>query len=262
MRLSDLAGLPGSVSHAVVLLGDTKPESCAADIQQSHAVNVESIKSVLGQLSAWGVKPVFTSTESVFDGTQGGYAESDTPYPILTYGRQKVEIEEYLQERFEEFLIARLALTFGSLPGDGTIFTGWLDSIEAEETVRCAYDQVCSPIHIDDLVEALVRLIELDCNGIFHVAGPKAHSKLQLFQILLAELGDDLSVEPKVVPCSIHDFKVLEKRPLNVSMRPDKLVDATGVNISDVHAACREMVRSRFTPSDRDGFSKAVAREN
>lgn len=248
MKLSDLAGLPGSISYAVVLLGDTKPESCATDIPKSYAVNVESLKSVLDQLRAWGVKPVFSSTESVFDGEQGGYVESDQPKPILTYGRQKVEIEEYLQERFEEFVIARLALTFGSIPGDGTIFTKWLDSIEAQETIYCAYDQICSPIHVDNVVEALIRLMDLESNGTFHIAGHRAYSKLQLFQALLAELGDYQTFEPNLVQCSIHEFKVLEKRPLDVSMKPDKLVEATGVEISDVDAACKDMIRSRFAP--------------
>ena len=91
MSLGDILDDPGGFSHAVILLGDTKPDSCAADIERSRALNVQSIKSIISELLDWDVKPVFASTEVVFDGTKGGYVESDDVKPILVYGEQKVE---------------------------------------------------------------------------------------------------------------------------------------------------------------------------
>ena len=146
MNLADIVEMPEAISHAVILLGDTDPETCAADITKSQALNVDSIKRILEHLKCWRIKPVFTSSEFVFDGTKGNYVESDPVNPILVYGRQKVELERYLQDRFDEFIIVRLAKVFGAQRGDGTLFMNWLDDIEQRRTIYCAHDQVFSPI--------------------------------------------------------------------------------------------------------------------
>ena len=237
MRLVDILVDPEIYSHAVILLGDTKPDSCAADIARSRALNVDSINSILGELQHWRIKPIFASTEVVFDGVKGNYIESDEVKPILVYGQQKVEIEGYLKQSFDDYLIVRPALIYGSQRADGTILSTWLDSIEKGQTSYCAYDYVCSPIHIDDVVHAITKLIETDANGIFHLAGHNAYSRLELYQILLAQVNEISPVQLEPISCSMHDFNLLERRPLNVSMRPDKLVEFTGMAIRDVKDA-------------------------
>lgn len=240
MNLADIIEMPEAISHAVILLGDTNPETCAADITKSRALNVDSIKRILEYLKSWRIKPVFISSEFVFDGTKGNYVESDPVNPILVYGRQKVEIERYLQDRFDEFIVVRLAKVFGAQRGDGTLFMNWLNDIEQCRIIYCARDQVFSPIYIDDAVAAIIRLIESDCNGTFHLSGHRPFSRLGLLNILLAYVGE----QTEVIPCSIHDFGLAEKRPLNVSMRPDKLVRITGLQIGDVERHCKNIARA------------------
>ena len=234
------------VSHAIILLGDTKPDSCARYFRKSQALNVDRIKSILEHLRRWKIKPIFTSTEVVFDGTKGNYIETDETNPLLLYGRQKVEIERYLQDSKEDYLIIRLALTFGSQRNDGTLFINWLDSIEQGKPIFCAHDQICSPIYIDDVIEALIRLIDLDCSGIFHLSGWQALSKIRLNEILIEQMNEYLPTTVDVISRSINDFKVLEKRPLNVSMSPNKLVQATGLKIRSIETICKEITRTRF----------------
>ena len=52
MRLSDAVGDLTAYSHAVMLLGDTQPDSCIADPARSQAVNVDSLKVVIDDLIA------------------------------------------------------------------------------------------------------------------------------------------------------------------------------------------------------------------
>lgn len=146
MDLADIIDTPETISHAVILFGDTNPETCAADKAKSQALNVDSIKRVLEYLRYWRIKPIFISSEHVFDGTKGNYIESDPVTPILTYGQQKAEIERYLQDHFDEFVIIRLAKVFGAHRGDGTLFTNWLDDINRRQIIYCAHDQIFSPI--------------------------------------------------------------------------------------------------------------------
>ncbi|MBW2619611.1 MAG: sugar nucleotide-binding protein [Deltaproteobacteria bacterium] len=247
-RLADVIADPERISHAIILLGDTKPESCAADPIRSKELNVEGIKRILDQLREWSITPIFASTEVVFDGTRGGYTEDDPVSPTLVYARQKVEIEEYIADGFENYLIARLALVYGTTPEDGTLLTSWAAAINRGQPLACAYDYFSSPIHVDDVAEAIQALIRADRRGIYHLAGPKAYSRCQLLDLLLAETqqrGLDL---PPVRRCSINDFEVTEPRPLDVSLKNGKLVHDTGFRPRELASACREVADRVFSP--------------
>ncbi len=245
-RISDVLDNPEAYSHAVILLGDTKPDSCAANQGTSYAANVEGVLAVIEDLVSWQIKPILFSSEFVFDGTTGSYTEDDAVNPILTYGKQKVEVEHYLQERLDDYVILRLAKTYGRQRGDGSLFTQWLEQLERERTIVCANDQIFSPIAVDDVVEAIVRIIERDCRGLFHLCGPQGHSRLQLFEMLLQAVREHAPIDVQVIPKSIHDFPLRERRPLDVSMRPDKLVAATGIRLQAAQDVCHEIVEQAF----------------
>lgn len=241
MNLSDIIKDPKVISHAVVLLGDTNPDTCAADRARSQALNVDSIKAILDTLRAWRIKPIFTSSEFVFDGTKGNYTEEDSPNPILTYGRQKLEIERYLQSTGDDFIVLRLAKVYGAKRGDRTLFTRWMEDIEQGRPIRCASDQVFSPIHVEDVADGVLLSIRHGCKGIFHLCGSQAFSRIRLLEILMETMKDFLVRPCCVIPCSIHDFSLVEKRPMDVSMKPDKLVRAVGLRIREVMEMCRQM---------------------
>ena len=163
MRVSEILTTPEDFSHAVILLADTGPDSCAADPARSWQLNVQSILTILAELSRWDIMPVFASSEFVFDGAKGNYTEDDVPQPILTYGKQKLAVERYLEEQEGRSLIVRFSKIVGAQRGDGTLFANWLEAIEQGQTttIRCAADQIFSPIAIEDVIEAIVCLIEL-----------------------------------------------------------------------------------------------------
>ena len=247
MSLPDILERPETISHAVILLGDTNPETCAEDPERSQFLNVESIKRAIDGLLQLQIKPVFTSSEFVFDGMKGNYTETDPADPILLYGRQKVEVEQYLEEVCGDYIVARLAKVFGAERGDRTLFTGWLDAIErGQRTIRCAEDQVFSPIYVGDVVEGLIRLMEAGAQGVFHLSSREPFSRLALLEMLLADVQKVSPVQVEVTPCSIHDFGLREKRPLDVSMIPDTLMAVTGFEVSGVESVCGEIVECVF----------------
>ncbi len=241
MDLAEVVKDPSSFSHAVILFADKNPESCAADPAGSRALNVESVCRVLDRLRQWGVTPIFASTEFVFDGSEGRRRETDAIRPVLVYGRQKAEVERRIQESFGRHLILRLGKVFGRQRGDGTLFTKWLDAIERGETIRLATDQIFSPVYIDDVIEAVVRLIDLDLSGIYHVAGGQTASRPEFLEMLLEELRRRGPFEPKVARCSLHGLGLNELWPLDVSLDSRKLVAETGLRLTDVRRVCRDL---------------------
>ena len=247
MDLSDTLRDPRLFSHAVILIAIPNPDLCAKDVSKSHAINVDGIKHIVDYLLRWDIKPVFTSTESVFDGETGYYSESEPVNPIMTYGEQKVEVERYIQEKCDRFIIARLAKVVGDTINDGTLFTSWWDQLINHENIYCAYDQTFSPIHVEDVVNSIIRLIELDCNGIFHICSPNPYTRLELLNLLVSQFKTRSETGSEVIPCSIHEFDVVEKRPLNVSMNPSKLIETTGIYIRSVETMVRDVVGHSFS---------------
>ena len=53
------------------------------------------------------------SSVEVFDGKKGNYCEDDTPNPLNYYGELKLKVEQYLQENYEDFTIARTGWNVG-----------------------------------------------------------------------------------------------------------------------------------------------------
>jgi dTDP-4-dehydrorhamnose reductase len=208
---------------------------------------VESTKKIVDALRARDIFIHFMSSHFIFDGTKGNYTEEDKPTPILLYGKQKVEIERYLQETCDRYVILRLSKAVGDEPRDGTLFPNWIDGIIAgQRTIRCAADQIFSPIFTGDVCRGILAAMENDCRGIYNLSGFRAYSRMQLLELLLSQLEAYTSKPVNVVPCSINDFPLLEKRPLDVSMPPRKLVGATHLQIGSMEDVCLRTVERYF----------------
>lgn len=260
MNIGSLLDRYPSISSAAILYGETDPDKCFRDPQWSHALNVESIKNVIDGLRSRHIHILFMSSQFVFDGVKGDYSEDDTPNPILLYGRQKVEIENYLAETNSNYVVLRLSKAVGDMPGDGTLFPNWIDAVIAgRPTIRCATDQKLSPILKADVVEGIVRAMDRKLQGVFHLSGPRGYPRIELLNLVLDELRNYLPVHTNIERCSIHDFDLPEQRPVDVSMKSDKLVAATGLEITDMETVCRRTVERHFPDRKSEG-GKEVGR--
>ena len=247
----DLADLPADLSgfsHAVLLYAMTSPAACHADAALSKRVNVKSAIRIIDGLADRGITPVFLSTEAVFDGKTGSYTEEDTPNPLFTYARQKYEVERYLNGLGKPALIARLARVYGSQAGDGTLFTDILHHLTRNQPIRCAGDQVFSPIHVEDAVDALSLLMEAGQTGTFHIGGPSAISKCEAVEMTVnryTSFGGDYTAA--ITACRLAEFDLAEPRPLNISLSVEKLRQTVGIGLQGPEEQCREIVERHFS---------------
>lgn len=240
MDLGDIVS-PGTISHAVLLLGDTKPDSCVADPARSRAVNVDAITRIIDRLNDWGIPFTFTSSEFVFDGDKGDYVETDEARPILLYGAQKLDVERYVEATAKHWVTLRLAKVYGEEKGDSTLFTAWADTLSKPARISCAADQRFSPVFVGDVCDAILASVAGKLSGLYHCSGPAGMNQLELLELLVAELRLRRPVDLEITPCSIHDFDLPEKRPLDVSMRPDRLTADAGLALRHPAEACRRI---------------------
>jgi dTDP-4-dehydrorhamnose reductase len=245
-RLEDVDLPLSQISHALILFAVPDPDRCLADPEKARNLNVSATLAVVDTLISHGIVPVFMSSEAVFDGEKGDYREEDVANPISYYGRLKLEVEQHMADT--EALTLRISRVVGTTPGDGTMFTNWLSQLQRGDSIVCAGDQRFSPIHEDDVAEAIQRLIEHRCRGLYHVCGPEGLTRLAMLALLVERFKQSGGrMTARVESCSIDDFPTPERRPRDVSMSCKKLVDATGFTPRNVSAICQEMVRCPTT---------------
>ena len=246
MDLGEIVPEPAAIAHAFVLYADSLPDSCARDPARSNALNIDSTKRVIDRLMGWGVPLSFTSSESVHDGRGHAHTEQGRPEPTLLYGAQKLAIEDYLAGTDGAYAAYRLGKVFGANAANEKLFTGWIRAIEAGETIRCATDQVFSPVFVGDVVRALRAGAEGGICGLYNLCGLRPYSRFELLEMVIEEVRTHRPVEVAVERCSIDDFPLVEPRPKDVSMKPDKLVAATGIEITPTREVCRQIVRDYY----------------
>ena len=248
MRLVDMFLRRGhGISHAFLLHGITKIDECARSPAGTAKINVDSTIRMIDDLLAAGVTPIFASSDAVFDGRRGLWREEDPVNPILTYGRQKVAVEQYLLTKKVPWIVARLSKVVAIDLDRHSLFAEWIKAIDAGETIWCASDQIFSPTYIEDVVTALILLAEGNFAGILHVCGSDAISRLELLTLLTREIRRYREIKAHIIPCSIKDLPFPEVRPLNTSMSPKKLYKTTGTAFNSMESVCERLAHQRYS---------------
>lgn len=201
-------------------------DECKRNELATRAVNVHGMISVLEALRDTMPVPVYLSSNMVFPGERVDYDESDAPDPRTSYGRQKLEVEEYIRKSFSQFLIVRLTKVYGLEVNDGTLFTSWLDSWAQQQRVRAATDLTISPVYVGDVTNSLLTLIESSSFGVRHVAGPESASVYD-FAVRLARFFRVATTS--VEPVSRTLFSAVEARPRFQTLRSRDGMTGQGV---------------------------------
>jgi len=227
---------------ALIVGGITGVARCEREVEASRQVNVDGTIKLITQLHEEGIKPVFFSSDYVFDGALGGYADTSTRNPTTEYGRQKARVEDALEKVCGgKYLILRLSKVFSIDPKEDSFFSRVAHALMDGREVQAAYDQIFCPTLVDDVIRLTLELIALDTNGTLNLCSPEPWSRRDL----ISSLARRLRVTPSlVVSASLSDIDdSTADRPKNTSMIPQRL---------------RELGACEFTPviSCLDRFSQ------
>jgi hypothetical protein len=67
-----------------------------------------------------------------------------------------------------------------------------------------------------------------------------------MLEMLIRFYEKYMPAKVEVEKCGINDFPVLEKRPLDVSMKPNKFVAHTSLALSSLEQHCGEITKAYF----------------
>lgn len=176
---------PDAVIHTAAF---TAVDACETQRELSRRVNVDGTANVAAACAEAAVRLVHISTEYVFDGENGPYAEEDVPNPISHYGLTKLESEKAVKERCSDWAIARTTVLFGDAPNVRPSFVAWLvDRLGKGETVRVVDDQIGSPTLADNLSEMLLAILDSGRQETYNTVGDSIINR-HSFAVMAAEL--------------------------------------------------------------------------
>ena len=237
----------------------TNVDYCETHRDEARKVNVDGVSNLAEAASENNTRLVQISTDYVFDGTVGHYAEDDTPRPLDYYAQTKLDSEKIVS-RLSSYGIARPSVIYGWNPPEtsGTASDSVkpmnfamfvVDRLKRNETVRAVRDQYSSPTFADNLAEALLRLAKHHSNGIFHTAGRSCLSRYE-FAVKLAGL---FGYSTRLVhPVFSSEFEQLAVRPKNSCLLVEKAEKALGMTFFTADEGITEMKKqeaSRLVPS-------------
>lgn len=177
------------------------------------------------------------STDYVFDGEAGPYAEDAPTRPLSVYGRAKLEAEEALRAEVPEHLVLRTTTVFGPERQGKNFVYQLLRRVAKGERFVVPSDQWATPSYGPDVARATLALVEQRARGTWHVSGPDFMDRLALARLACRVFGLDAT---KVDGKTTAELKQKAARPLRGGLRTDKL-RAAGITLRSTEAALRDM---------------------
>ncbi|MCD6434608.1 MAG: dTDP-4-dehydrorhamnose reductase [Candidatus Diapherotrites archaeon] len=195
---------------------------CEQHSNEAFEVNVNGTRNVVELCKKFNAKLIFFSTDYVFDGLHGNYAEEDRPNPINVYGRTKLEAEKIIFDYLDSAIVLRISTLYGYNSKDDKMhFLKWLlAALTKGQIVKVVTDQITCPTLIDDVATACLKLIEKQQQGLFHCTGSKAISRYEFAMLAAEKFGLDTNLIKKA---KMQDMDWVAKRPKNSSLNINKI---------------------------------------
>jgi dTDP-4-dehydrorhamnose reductase len=190
-----------------------------SDPARARQVNVLGTTVLTERAARTRARLLFVSTDLVFDGERGGYAEDDSPSPLSVYGRTKAEAEQAVLAHAGNAVV-RISLLFGTALGPQP---SYLDEQRAllldGKSFEAFEDEWRTPLDLPTAAEALVAIARSDYADLLHLGGPERLSRLEMAQRLAAFVNCDPAL---VHPASRLQPQFPEPRPRDTSLNSSR----------------------------------------
>ena len=167
----------------------------------ARRVNVDGT-ALLAGLAAQ-IPFVFFSTDLVFDGRKGNYAEADAVNPLHVYGETKLAAEQIVLKN-PRHTVVRTSLNGGMSRAGNRGFNEDLRlAWHAGRMMNLFTDEFRCPIFAGETARAVWELVNQKRTGLFHVAGAEKLSRWQIGQLIAARWPQ---LNPEITPGSAKNF--------------------------------------------------------
>jgi dTDP-4-dehydrorhamnose reductase len=192
----------------------TNLEQIESNSKKAYLVNAYGVKNIADVCKRNKIKMIHISTDSVFDGTQGMYSESDIPNPVNEYAKSKKLGEDFVKNILDDYIIIRTNF-YGFNSEENFLFNWVLKNLKNKQPIIGFSDVMFNPLEIRNLINMIYELMNKDFMGIIHLASNEVISKYEF----IIEVAKILNLDSElIVKGNIKNSNLIAKRPLNTSL--------------------------------------------
>lgn len=221
---------------------ETSIEACEGN-GPARLVNADWPRELATATASTGVRCVHVSTDSVFSRQpgQGKPQEEDTRNPLNAYARQKAQAEDAVLDASNgEALVVRTNFFgFSATPEYG--LAGWaLSELRRGRSIRGFADVFFNPLYTGDAIDLLIKLLDTNAKGLFHLLGSQCLSKLSFVR----SLAEVFSLDPSLIEeGSLREAQLKVSRPFNTCLATIRLERHIGCRPPTAVEGLRRMFR-------------------
>jgi len=201
---------PAALSHV---------DYCEEHPDEARAANVGAPVAAAQAAARAGAGFVYFSSDYVFDGVGGPFAEDAPPRPLGAYGRSKAEGEQAVRAALERALVIRTSVVYGPERQEKNFVYQLIRACRGGLDFRPAVDQRASPTYNEDLAAATVECCEREERGLWHLAGADVLDRMAFARLVCRVFDLDGS---RLRPATTAELGQKAGRPLDGGLRIDK----------------------------------------
>ncbi len=209
---------PELIIHGAAM---TQVDDCEMNKEGCYNINVDATALLIAAAEQVGSRFCYLSTDFVFDGKAGPYREEDETCPINHYGKTKELAEQIVRKSTLAWSIARTVLLYGKADHiTRSNFIYWVkDNLEIGKKINVVNDQLRTPTYIPDFVDGIMKIIEMEATGLFHISGKDQMTPFEMANAVADHLGLNRSL---ISPVDASTFTQIGERPLKTGFMIDK----------------------------------------
>ncbi len=234
---------PNLIIHCAALVN---VDYCEEYEKEAEKINSIGTKNIAEAAKKSGCYLVHISTDAIFDGNRGNYKEEENPNPINIYGKTKLDAEKNVEKFCSDYAIVRTNIYGWNREEKFSLAEWMLDKLEKEEELPAFNDVMFSPILVNNLGEAILEIYKIKYNGILHVAGSEACSKLEFAKAIAKVFGLKKEL---IKQTSVEDINLKAKRSKNMSLNVEKAKKMLKTRILNVEEGLKQ-----FKKLKEEGF--------
>lgn len=217
---------PDAIVHTAAM---TNVDTSEANKELCHQLNVGATQNLVSLCEAKNIHFIHLSTDFIFDGANGPYAEEDAPNPLSYYGETKLLAELAVKASKTTWAILRTILVYG-ITNDmsrSNIVLWAKEALEKASPINVVNDQWRMPTLAEDLAEACLLAVEKNAQGVYHVSGKDYMS----IAGLVRKVADYWLLDARLITeISSESLNQTAKRPIKTGFLLDKTIKDLGYN--------------------------------
>jgi len=213
----------------------TQVDKAEQEAELANQINHLAVKQLAIIASNQQAKLLHISTDFVFDGESNKpYLETDTPNPINVYGITKLAGEKALKTVMPmNALVIRTSWLYSEY--DNNFVKTMLKLGKEQDELSVVNDQIGSPTYAADLADAILEIIKhkkfRDISQTTQIYHYSSEGEISWYEFA-KEIFKIEKIECEVNSITSQQYPLPAKRPRNIIMKKDKIVEVFNIKIS------------------------------